>query len=149
MANLFYTVLYSSAVIFMFGISLVPFITVDPTHSVRLWPVVNRWHSSVEGYHLVNGYGLFRRMTGVDGRPEIVIEGSNDMNSLTSWKEYHFLYKPGDITKAPKFLSKTYETNFYKILIDIRFELQFHISLDLIGRCGSRHSITIRTIPGY
>ena len=34
------------------------------------------------------------RMTGVGGRPEVIIEGSNNMNS--GWKEYEFLYKPGN-----------------------------------------------------
>lgn len=32
-------------------------------------------------------------MTGVGGRPEVIIEGSYDANK--DWKEYHFLYKPG------------------------------------------------------
>ena len=111
MANLLYIALYSCVVIFMFGISLVPHISVDQTNSVRLWPIVNRWHKSVDGYHLTNSYGLFRRMTGIDGRPEIVIEGTNDMSSLTAWKEYHFVAKPGDITKAPKFISN-FNNNF-------------------------------------
>ena len=43
-------------------------------------------------------------MTGVDGRPELVIEGSNNLE--TGWKEYHFVYKPGKLNEAPKFLSK-------------------------------------------
>lgn len=43
-------------------------------------------------------------MTGVDGRPELVIEGSN--HQTTGWKEYKFLYKPGDLSRRPPFLSK-------------------------------------------
>ncbi len=35
-------------------------------------------------------------MTGVGGRPEVIIEGSNNMNG--GWKEYNFQYKPGNIT---------------------------------------------------
>ena len=38
-------------------------------------------------------------MTGVGGRPEVIIEGSNDMNE--GWKEYNFLYKPGNVTDSP------------------------------------------------
>ena len=38
-------------------------------------------------------------MTGVGGRPEVIIEGSNDMN--TGWKEYDFLYKPGNVSVRP------------------------------------------------
>ncbi|KFM58152.1 Lipase maturation factor 2, partial [Stegodyphus mimosarum] len=41
-------------------------------------------------------------MTGVDGRPEIVVEGSNSL--ATGWKEYHFLYKPGELSRRPPIL---------------------------------------------
>ncbi|TRZ04461.1 hypothetical protein DNTS_016411 [Danionella cerebrum] len=49
-------------------------------------------------YQLVNSYGLFRRMTGVGGRPEVVIEGSLDRNT---WTEIEFMYKPGNTSAAP------------------------------------------------
>lgn len=42
-------------------------------------------------------------MTGTDGRPELVVEGSNSLTA--GWKEYHFLYKPGDVSSRPTFLS--------------------------------------------
>ena len=38
-------------------------------------------------------------MTGVGGRPEVIIEGSD--NAGGPWKEYHFMYKPGNVTEAP------------------------------------------------
>lgn len=47
-------------------------------------------------------------MTGIDGRPEIVIEGSNSI--IEGWKEYEFLYKPGNITESPKFVGEFNET---------------------------------------
>ena len=47
---------------------------------------------------LVNGYGLFRKMTVT--RPEIVIEGSADG---TDWKPYEFRWKPGDPSQPPRF----------------------------------------------
>lgn len=37
-------------------------------------------------FDLTSSYGLFRRMTGVGGRPEIVIEGSNNIKG--PWLEY-------------------------------------------------------------
>jgi hypothetical protein len=49
---------------------------------------------------------IFLSNLGINGRPELIIEGSNDLSSVTNWKEYHFLYKPGDVSKAPKFISK-------------------------------------------
>ena len=47
---------------------------------------------------LVNDYGLFRHMT--ETRPEIVIEGSADR---LEWKEFTFHWKPGDVTRPPRF----------------------------------------------
>ena len=44
---------------------------------------------------------LPRRMTGVGGRPEVVLEGS--MSPAGPWREYHFPYKPGDVARPPKF----------------------------------------------
>lgn len=56
----------------------VPFTYVDYDSNARLWPAVRQAHETVDRYQLVNSYGLFRRMTGVGGRPEVVIEGSHD-----------------------------------------------------------------------
>lgn len=39
-------------------------------------------------------------MTGIDGRPELVIEGSLDG---IEWQEYEFFYKPGKMDERPKF----------------------------------------------
>ena len=39
------------------------------------------------------------RMTGVGGRPEVVIEGSNCPDS--GWREYEFYYKPGNTDRRP------------------------------------------------
>jgi hypothetical protein len=50
-------------------------------------------------FHLVNGYGLFARMT--TERPEIVVEGSNDGRS---WRPYEFRWKPGDPERRPSFV---------------------------------------------
>lgn len=34
-------------------------------------------------------------MTGVGGRPEVIIEGSEYTDR--EWQEYNFLFKPGDV----------------------------------------------------
>jgi len=47
----------------------------------------------------INGYGLFRVMT--TARPEIVIEASADG---TTWKEYEFEWKAGDVKRRPLFV---------------------------------------------
>lgn len=64
------------------------------------WPaplaMLDRWQ---QPFHVVNGYGLFARMT--TERPEIVVEGSNDG---TSWLPYEFKWKPGDPQRRPGFM---------------------------------------------
>jgi len=50
----------------------------------------------IEPLHIVSSYGLFAVMT--TERDEIVVEGSNDG---AEWREYDFLYKPGDVMRRP------------------------------------------------
>jgi len=38
-------------------------------------------------------------MTGVGGRPEVIVEGSNSTDG--GWMEYQFKYKPGDVYRRP------------------------------------------------
>jgi hypothetical protein len=64
------------------------------------WP---GWISAARGYaaafRSTNSYGLFRVMT--RERPEIVFEGSDDSST---WKEYGFKYKMGDVSRRPGFV---------------------------------------------
>ncbi|XP_037307849.2 lipase maturation factor 2a [Pungitius pungitius] len=89
---------FATATAAMFTISLVPFTYIEYDSNARLWPGVRRAYELVDRYQLVNSYGLFRRMTGVGGRPEVVIEGSNDR---VSWTEIEFMYKPGNLSASP------------------------------------------------
>jgi hypothetical protein len=57
---------------------------------------LGRVFARAETLRIVNGYGLFRRMT-ID-RKEIIIEGSADG---IDWKPYEFKWKPGDVMRAP------------------------------------------------
>ena len=50
----------------------------------------------IEPLRIVSNYGLFAVMT--TERDEIVIEGSYDG---VEWREYEFLYKPGDVMRRP------------------------------------------------
>ena len=43
-------------------------------------------------------------MTGVGGRPEVIIEGANSKDG--PWKEYEFLYKIGSLKRKPPVNSK-------------------------------------------
>lgn len=51
-------------------------------------------------FHLVNGYGLFARMT--TERPEIQVEGSADGKN---WLVYEFKYKPGPLNRPPPIIA--------------------------------------------
>nr|CAD7409137.1 unnamed protein product [Timema cristinae] len=97
------TVFYSAAAMFIFGISIVPFSTLHPVGNTTVIPAMREWHSRLDHLHLTNSYGLFRRMTGVGGRPEVIIVGSNNMEG--PWKEYNFLYKPSNVNNTPPFVA--------------------------------------------
>lgn len=63
-------------------------------------PLVNPIMDSIASFRSVNAYGLFAVMTTT--RPEIVLEGSNDG---TTWLEYEFKYKAGDIHRRPPWVA--------------------------------------------
>lgn len=43
-------------------------------------------------------------MTGVEGRPEVILEGANSLDG--PWIEYEFSYKPGDLERPPPFVGE-------------------------------------------
>ncbi|GCB82368.1 hypothetical protein scyTo_0023076, partial [Scyliorhinus torazame] len=90
--------LFAVAAAAMFAVSLVPYTFIEYEASSNLRPEIRRLYDMVDRYQLVNSYGLFRRMTGVGGRPEVVVEGSYDSQR---WTEIEFMYKPGNLSLAP------------------------------------------------
>lgn len=93
---------FAGAAASMFAVSLVPFTFIEYDSNSRLWPGVRQAYEIVDRYQVVNSYGLFRRMTGVGGRPEVVIEGSSDG---VTWTEIEFMYKPGNLSASPPVLT--------------------------------------------
>ena len=65
---------YSAVAAAMFGLSLPAFTCqLDrPTYD-RVPQIFKAWDQSLDKFQLTSSYGLFRRMTGVGGRPEIII----------------------------------------------------------------------------
>lgn len=59
--------------------------------------LVMKIYQPTSSYFIFNSYGLFANMT--TSRPEIVIEGSNEG---TTWIEYPFRWKPGDLSRRPR-----------------------------------------------
>jgi hypothetical protein len=83
------------------GLAVVNAVPLGNAFRARIpWPApLLRLYRVQQPFHLVNGYGLFSRMT--TRRPEIVIEGSNDRRS---WQPYEFRWKPGDPHRRPGFV---------------------------------------------
>lgn len=74
-------------------------------------------YRNAQPYRLFNGYGLFRRMTGVGPlngggwagqppsvvqRPEIILEGVFEGDDREQWTELSFRWKPGDEDDMPR-----------------------------------------------
>ncbi|THD20105.1 Lipase maturation factor [Fasciola hepatica] len=79
--------------------SAVPYTTLDQTSSSKLPAEVLRLHKELRNYQLTSSYGLFRRITGVGGRPELVLEASSSEDG--PWTEYEFQFKPGRLNRTP------------------------------------------------
>ncbi|XP_003461612.1 lipase maturation factor 2 isoform X1 [Cavia porcellus] len=98
----FYTAIQLSilgaSTVALFLISLVPYSYVEPGTHGLLWTKAHHLFGTVEHLQLANSYGLFRRMTGLGGRPEVVLEGSYDGHH---WTEIEFMYKPGNVSRPP------------------------------------------------
>uniref|UniRef100_A0A2P2I687 Lipase maturation factor n=1 Tax=Hirondellea gigas TaxID=1518452 RepID=A0A2P2I687_9CRUS len=95
--NVLSTLCYCVVVAALFAISLVPYTTLDSDTSSQLSPQLKAVYKQSQQCHLTGSYGLFRRMTGVGGRPEVQLEGSD--NIAGPWLEYHFPYKPGALDR--------------------------------------------------
>ena len=51
---------------------------------------------------IIGSYGLFRSMTGVGGRPELILEGAAELDG--PWTEIPFKYKPGSVDRPCPFI---------------------------------------------
>jgi Protein of unknown function (DUF1222). len=119
------------------GMSSVPFINLSPGLRMSVdgghWTMLpvhmffKPWKNYIQPFHFSNGYGLFRRMTGVgtsrivtrtscqisiqkEGwgglepsiveRPEVILRG--EFSPKSTFRELTFRWKPGDVRKRPK-----------------------------------------------
>lgn len=104
LSSLISTIFYGGLCILLFSVTLVPFTSLHKETNRALWQSVKDMYTVSSRYHVTSSYGLFRRMTGVEkGRPEVILEYSDDVNG--PWKEYHFMYKPGNTTASPVFVA--------------------------------------------
>jgi hypothetical protein len=79
----------------------VPFTNLHKETNEALWPYLRVSYSILQNDHFVGSYGLLTKPR-VGGRPEIILEYAEDESG--PWKEYQFLYKPGNISTAPVFI---------------------------------------------
>ncbi|XP_048584613.1 lipase maturation factor 2 isoform X2 [Nematostella vectensis] len=93
----------SLVALLLFAVSLEPFTDISPRTKSKLPSSFRGWYKQTKYLEVAHPYGLFRSMTGVGGRPEIIILGSNSTEG--PWKEYDFLYKPGNIYAPPPFVA--------------------------------------------
>jgi len=94
---------FSVVALLMFAVSLYTLTAVDRVVQRSLPKMFVNLYRDTAYLELTNAYGLFRSMTGVGGRPELVIIGSNSLEG--PWKEYNFLYKPGNVYQPPPFVA--------------------------------------------
>ncbi|ESO04582.1 hypothetical protein HELRODRAFT_99479 [Helobdella robusta] len=92
--NIMFVLMVSVFAVVTFSTSLVPYTDIDRGTQEKLPRKFIDLYQSTNKIHTINAYGLFRSMTGVGGRLEVIVEGSNDLKD-DGWKEYSFLFKPG------------------------------------------------------
>lgn len=101
--QLFQCFIWSVVSLMMFSVSLYSFTAVDRVVQRSLPKTFVNMYRHTAYLELTNAYGLFRSMTGVGGRPELIIIGSNSLDG--PWEEYNFLYKPGNLYQPPPFVA--------------------------------------------
>lgn len=93
----------AACVLAYFAATLVPYAREhDATTYARLPTLAHRAYERLAPYSLANAYGLFRRMTGVGGRPELIVEAAFARDRPTAWTELDFQFKPGNVSAAPR-----------------------------------------------
>jgi len=69
------SLLTSVLTVLLYSVSIVPFADIDRSFQQSLPPQLHQLRAMTDDFELAHSYGLFRRMTGVGGRPEVVVEG--------------------------------------------------------------------------
>lgn len=102
--SLFHWFLAAITTCAIFSLTLAPHTKLDPETYRHLPSPLRSVHldTPLAQYSLFNSYGLFRRMTGTEGRPEVILEGADSVKG--PWTEIQFLYKPGDVYRSPPFV---------------------------------------------
>lgn len=98
LSSLIVTAFYIVTCLLIFSINTIPLANLHTAANKTINPTIKSWHQQLSHLHISNTYGLFRVMTGVDGRPEVVIEGAHSREG--PWQDIQFKYKPGNVNKS-------------------------------------------------
>ncbi|XP_012286234.1 lipase maturation factor 2 [Orussus abietinus] len=104
--NTLTSIFYSVVVCIAFAISVVSLINLHPSHNTTSeFPLVQlkQMYTNIERIHIFNNYGSSYCPSRGNERPEVIIEGSNNIGG--PWYEYHFLYKPGNVNNSLTFVA--------------------------------------------
>ncbi|XP_065579435.1 lipase maturation factor 2-like isoform X2 [Artemia franciscana] len=93
--------IFSVFAMLLFLLSLPSYSTINTEVHQSIWPELHKLSDKVSSFNIVGSYGLFRRMTGADGRPELILEGADKLGG--PWQELEFKFKPGNVRKPNKF----------------------------------------------
>lgn len=97
------TIFYTIIALTIFFSSTVPLASMHPATNSTIHPSIRTAYNRLHKTRIVNQYNLFPRITGVEGRLEIVLEAANNVEG--PWKEYNFLYKPGNVNHSLPFVA--------------------------------------------
>lgn len=86
----------------IFANTLEPYSWLSAAAQARMPSELVQVHQQAGWLQAAHSYGLFRRMTGVGGRPEVVVEVTRDGQQ---WTEIDFRYKPTNVTRMPALIS--------------------------------------------
>lgn len=81
----------------------VPLQSLHTISNSTMHPQIRSIYNRLHKLHAVNPYGLFPNVI-TTGRSEIVLEGADNVEG--PWKEFNFLYKPGNINHSLPFVGK-------------------------------------------
>ncbi|CAH1187705.1 unnamed protein product [Phyllotreta striolata] len=98
------TLFYATIAILVFLASTVPIASLSPMTNSTVNPTVRMVYNRLHKLNVVNHYeSVANKFPSTPGRYEIVFEGADNVEG--PWKEYNFLYKPGNPNSSLPFVA--------------------------------------------
>ncbi|KAL1517535.1 hypothetical protein ABEB36_001288 [Hypothenemus hampei] len=97
------TIFYALVALQLFFANSSVLLSIHPKTNSSIDPLQRTLYNRLHKARIVNEYNLFPTITGIEGRPEVILEGSDSLEG--PWKEYNFLYKPGNVNHSLPFVA--------------------------------------------